>query len=188
MRCAFRRLSGCAPHAKHTHNPRARVHGEEHQVDVWLATLAQDANRPIGFRPFWCDRAPFRMLVERQHGALQAAQGGAIETVPGSRPRGRALRVRPQPPVRLQRGIPCLRRRRSKTCFAGLVPPAFTSARPRRRPSMVSTRSAPSPRVVCFTVPSTDRLALLERLANLRITKAHLQPTLPKVAQQLWRE
>ncbi len=45
---------------------------------------------------------------------------------------------------------------------------------------------AASPRVLCFTMPSNHRSALLERLANLRITKAHLQPTLDNVVQQLW--
>jgi hypothetical protein len=45
---------------------------------------------------------------------------------------------------------------------------------------------AASPRVLCLTMPSDHRAALLERLFSLRITNAHLRPTLDNVVQQLW--
>jgi hypothetical protein len=45
---------------------------------------------------------------------------------------------------------------------------------------------ARSPRVRCLTIPTRQRVSLLEQLAARRVTRAHLQPTMDNVVYQLW--
>jgi FRG domain len=46
---------------------------------------------------------------------------------------------------------------------------------------------ARSERVRCLTLPSNERTSLLRRLADRRVTRAHLRPTLDNAVAELWR-